>query len=234
MKFQGYYINTNKRVMMAKKFEELKYNNPEFSEIKQNIFSYQSCKSYGSSCAHTATLTNCYYRRDLPIKSREYRNCSLRFFSNMLYDTLVYEQYYFICEDNFYIINREYFEDFVRDFNNIKHSTEWDVILLTHFGNNNYSFDNDLLNKNNFLRNKKNTNTTAYIVKQSMLIHIINTFEKAMNDSEYFYDINIFSFKNYWTDLQEKYKFYIYNRSFASVHKDIDDNELYSAPCMFN
>ena len=41
MKFQGYYINTNKRIMMAEKIEELKYDNPEFSEIKQNLFSYQ-------------------------------------------------------------------------------------------------------------------------------------------------------------------------------------------------
>jgi hypothetical protein len=228
MKLQGYYINTNKRIMMAQKFEEFKIDNPEFENIKQNIFSHKSCTSYGSTSGHTATLTNCYYKRDLPIRSKEYRNCSFKIFTNIMYDYLVYEPYYFICEDNFYIINREYFENFMRDFNNIKHSTEWDVILVSHFGNNNYSFDNDILNKNNFLRNKKNTNTTAYIVKQSMLINLINTFERAMNDPDYLYDINIFSFKNYWTDLQDKYKFYIYNRSFASMRPYIEDKFFYT------
>lgn len=226
MKFQGYYINTNMRVMMSKKFEELKYNNPIFSDIKQNTFSHQLCEDYGSAYAHTAILTNCLYRRDLPIISKEKKPCTLFFLTNIMYNTVFYEPYYLICEDNFYIINQEYFNNFINDFNNIKHITEWDVILLTHFKNNNYSFDNDLLNKNNFLRNKKNTKTTAYIVKQSMLNNIIKAFEMAIKDPDYVYNIDIFSFKNYWKDLQEKYKFYIYNRSFAGVRNNIDDNNL--------
>ena len=103
----------------------------------------------------------------------------------------------------------------------IKKSNEWDIILMTHFGNNHYSYNNNFMNKNNFLRNKKNTSTSAYIIKKSFLPYVIAAFNKAMRDLEYSYNVNIFSFKSYWYDLQENHNFYIYNKDFAGARTDI-------------
>jgi hypothetical protein len=223
MRFTGFYINLKKRNKIHEKFEESKTDYPEFQLLKRNIMSHTSSRVFGSGPAHTATLTNCYYRRDLPIKSKKYRSCRFNILTYLCYDNITYEPFYLICEDDLYIVNRDYFDKFLKDFDNIKECDNWDVILLTYFGENTYSFDNDEMNRHNFLRNKNNTNTSAYIVRQSMLITIINCLERAMHDQDYNNNLNIFSFKNYWHSLQELNKFYIYNRSFATARTDINE-----------
>jgi len=224
IKFVGFFINNKKRTKMYNAFEELKKNFPEFENIRHNLISHTICKTFGSAPAHQATLTNCLYKRDPPLVEKEYRNCSMELLIKVMLGTITYEPYYLICEDDFCISNERYYKKFLRDFNKIKVSSAWDVILLTHFGNNTYFFEGDTMNNNNFLRNKKNTNTSAYIVKKSMLIKIINCFEEAIKDPDYTNDLSIFSFKNYWIDLQESSNFYIYNREFAGVNKDINED----------
>lgn len=223
MRFKGYYINLKTRSHMYKAFETSNTDYIEFEDIKQNIMTHNICKEFACAASHTATLTRCLYQRDLPIISNDSNKCDIFMFYRLFKRPASYDPFYFICEDDFYIIDAEYYKDFLRDFDKIKKSKDWDIILMTHFGNNNYINNDNFMNKNNFLQNKKNTSTSAYIIKKSFLPYVIAAFDKAIKDFEYNNNnnINIFSFKHYWHDLQENHNFYIYNREFAGVRRDM-------------
>jgi len=133
------------------------------------------------------------------------------------------QTHYFIGEGDLLITNNQLFNYFINDFNNIKYSDKWDVIILTPIGYNSIIINKNNLTYNNFSKTKDNSNTSAFIIKNYMIPIIINKFNDALNDINYREEQSIFNFKTYWKDLQEEHNFYVYNNIFAGISSRINN-----------
>lgn len=179
-----YYINLESRPD-RKEFLEKQMNEYNIKSNRINAV-YNKTGSVGCGLSHIKTLQLCL---------------------ELDYD------YITILEDDFYIINKDYFKDFLKTFEKIKDSKLWDIIVLTPRGN---TIKGDpTLNKLGFMRIINNQTATGYIIKKNMIPILIDCLKEGLKGLMKNGDPNIYANDQCWKKLQIDYNFYYYNNIFA-------------------
>jgi hypothetical protein len=123
------------------------------------------------------------------------------------------EPYVVIMEDDFTIIQEEHLDKFVCDFEKIKESTDWQIIVLTPRGIT-ISGTAEMATAD-FKRIKENQTTTGYIVKKEMIPVLTHNIKEAIELQIKGADKNVSSIDQYWKRLQLEYPFYYYSHIYA-------------------
>ena len=185
MNIQGFYIYIS---ILNNYFENFKINNELFKNINKINTTYHDNK-YGSSLNFIKGINMC---------------------------KILNTSYCLLCEEDTTITNNSILNNFIQDFNNIEKSSLWDIIILTPLGYNSIN-KNTILQHHNFNKVYNNTLTSAIIIKKHMLSILLNIFEEiyhSINNETHIKYYTIFNYNNYWSDLQAKYNFYVYNKIF--------------------
>ena len=130
------------------------------------------------------------------------------------------EEYYMIIEDDFCILEKSYFDSFVKDFNNIKDSNDWDIITLTPRGNTkikNYLSD--------FHRIEENQTATGYIIKHKFIKTLLEVYKEGILGLMNNKDPNKYALDQCWKPLQEKSNFIYYKNIFGGQLPGYSDIE---------
>lgn len=186
---QGYYINLDERKDRRTHFEQ--YIQKQYSFFR-NIERFSAFK-------HSIGLVGCAISHYTAIeKALENEHI----------------QHIFIIEDDFHIINPVYFNNFLYDFDKIKDSNDWDIIVLTPSGNT--VPGSALMNKFNFKRINNNQTATGYIMKRNFATVLAKTIRDGcsamINGGHPDYHAN----DQCWKPLQLTYNFYYYRNIFAT------------------
>ena len=120
------------------------------------------------------------------------------------------EEYYMIIEDDFCILEKSYFDSFVKDFINIKDSNDWDIITLTPRGNT--KIKNYL---NDFHRIEETQTTTGYIIKHKFIKTLLEVYREGILGLMNNKDPNKYSLDQCWKPLQKKSNFIYYKNIFG-------------------
>jgi GR25 family glycosyltransferase involved in LPS biosynthesis len=123
------------------------------------------------------------------------------------------EPYIAILEDDFCILNQNNFNNFVKDFELIKNSTDWKVIVLTPSGNSTNSTSE--MSNANFKRIINTQTTTGYIIKKEMIPILIANIKESLEVHLQGAPYCMFAIDMYWKKLQHHYPFYYYSKIFA-------------------
>ena len=195
----GYYINLSDMKDRYKHFEDLKKNNPFFSNIKHFEAIKNKNGSLGCSMSHYRILNLLLEEIDNNKK----------------------EDYYMVCEDDFFIFNQDNFNEFEKNFNLIKDRNDWDLITLTPRGktmkNDMDAYSNSNSNTFGFKRITETQTTTAYIIKRKFIPTLMeNLHEGITNMITHGKTVN----KNNtcdqcWKKLQTKYVFLYHDKVFG-------------------
>jgi GR25 family glycosyltransferase involved in LPS biosynthesis len=182
----GIYINLKERTDRKDHFESNIKSNIFFSNIKHMDAISHSIRSVGCASSHLKALQLCEIR-DQP--------------------------YFVIMEDDFVILELNHFNDFVKDFESIKNSTDWKVIVLTPRGN---SIPSTLEMTNaNFKRIINNQTGTGYIIKKEMIPILIKNIKESIQLQMQGELFDISAWDQYWKRIQHDYPFYYYSKIFA-------------------
>lgn len=187
MNIRGFYIYIS---ILNNYFEEFKINNELFKNINK-------INNTNNNFNHSS---------------------SINFINGIKMCNILNTKYCLLCEEDIAVNNNSILNNFIYDFNNIENSSTWDIIILTPFGYNSI-YKNTELQKHNFYRVYNNTLTSAIIIKKHMLAILLNIFEEIYNSTNNIIDkkyYTIFNYNNYWSNLQNKYNFYTYNKIFLS------------------
>lgn len=130
------------------------------------------------------------------------------------------EEYYMIIEDDFCILEQSYFDSFVKDFNNIKDSHNWDIITLTPRG---ITREKDYLN--NFNRIEENQTTTGYIIKHTFIKTLLEVYKEGVLQLMNNNDPNKYSLDQCWKPLQKNSNFIYYKNIFGGQLPGYSDIE---------
>ena len=144
----GYYINLDTRIDRKKDICKIQKEYPFFKNITRMKAIFNNVGSVGCGLSHIKCLTELQKRND---------------------------DYYLIMEDDFYIFDYDKFDCFIKDFNEIKDDTNWDIIVLTPRG--------DTV-KRNFIKNFHKINNhqtaTAYIVRHTFIESLLSILKSSI------------------------------------------------------
>ncbi len=182
----GKYINLKERVDRKENFETNVKKNTFFSNIR-----------HMDAIAHPNSAAGC---------SLSHLNI-LKMFEN------TNDPYIAIMEDDFFILEQNNFNEFVKDFESIKNSTDWHIIVLTPSGNSVNSTAG--MSNANFKRIINNQTTTGYIIKKEMIPILIKNIEESIGMQFQGVPIPISALDVHWKKLQIPYSFYYYSKIFA-------------------
>jgi GR25 family glycosyltransferase involved in LPS biosynthesis len=182
----GNYINLKERVDRKQHFE---------SNVKTKMFF--SNINHMDAITHPKTTIGC---------SKSHLNILEKF-----KDTI--EPYIAVMEDDFCFLNQDNFNDFVKDFELIKDSIDWKVIVLTPSGNSVHG-TSEMANAN-FKRIMNNQTTTGYIIKKEMIPILITNIKESIEMQLQGLPPCICAIDIYWKKLQDDYPFYYYSKIFA-------------------
>lgn len=214
---KGYYINLDKRIDRRKHFENI---SPLINTIERFSAIEYSPGYIGCVMSHISVLHLCMNTTQSQINKND-------------------DDYFYIFEDDFMILNMDNFHNFLKDFKDF--DVEWDIIILTPRG---ITVDDDLLptktsfsdrqktdrqktdrqkidrqkninNQSKFKRIIDNQTMSGYIVKKRFIPILIDCMEDSkthlLNGGAY----SIYGVDQYWKKLQYNYKFYYYTSIFG-------------------
>jgi hypothetical protein len=182
----GKYINLETRIDRKTHFETNIKSNLFFSNIEHMNAILHSPPTIGCSKSHLKIL---------------------EMFEN------TNEPYIAIMEDDFCILNQDNFNNFVTDFELIKDSTEWKVIVLTPSGNSVQGIPE--MTSANFKRIINTQTTTGYIIKKEMIPILISNIKECIELQLQGIPPCISAIDIYWKKLQHEYPFYYYSKIFG-------------------
>jgi len=182
----GKYINLKERVDRKEHFETFVKKNDFFSNITHMDAIEHQKSATGCSMSHLSIL---------------------RMFEN------TNDPYIAILEDDFFILEQNNFNDFVKDFESIKNSQDWNIIVLTPSGNSVNSTSE--MSNANFKRIINNQTTSGYIIKKEMIPILIKNIEESIEMQLQGVPIPISAIDIHWKKLQIPYSFYYYSKIFA-------------------
>lgn len=145
---KGYYINLNYRIDRRQHFETLKQENDFFKNIERMDAIYSETYGVGCMLSHIKCLTEV---------------------------SKLNQNHYLIMEDDFCILRKNNFNDFVKEFEKIKDDDDWDIITLTPRGKTekrNY--------KENFHKIIDTQCATAYIIKHEFVPKLLNIYKEGV------------------------------------------------------
>ena len=123
------------------------------------------------------------------------------------------DQHYLIMEDDFFIFNPPYFEDFLKEFEKIKHNKNWDILVLTPLGNIVKKYYISGFNKIN-----NNQTTTCYILKNHMIKTLLKCYQNSLLHLMNNEDPNLWALDRGWKPLQLQYNFIYYDQKYTKNH----------------
>jgi GR25 family glycosyltransferase involved in LPS biosynthesis len=130
------------------------------------------------------------------------------------------EDYYLLIEDDFFIFNDENFNNFTSEFEKIKDSQDWDMIILTPRG--------DVQTKNfidGFHKITNNQTTTGYIVKHNFIKKLLEVYQKGLVGLIEGKDPNYNALDQCWKPLQKETRFLYYKSIYAGQLPSYSDIE---------
>jgi glycosyl transferase family 25 len=144
------------------------------------------------------------------------------------------DNYSIILEDDFYIIYHDKFTNFLKDFEKIKNTDLWDVILLTPRGKT-INENNECMEKYNFKKIIGSQTATGYILKNKMIPIFIENFKEGIEGLKNNLPPRLYAIDQIWKKLQTEYNFYYYKDIFAGQlpsysdieRKEVDYNQRY-------
>lgn len=180
---KGFYINLDSRKDRRDHFENLKSVYPFLSVIERFSAIENSDGPLGCCCSHRMVLE----------KSLE-----------------IDEPYVAIFEDDFTILNDNFFRQFISEFEKIKSNDNWSVIVLTPRGSSVPRKD-----IGEFKRIIDHQTATGYIVKREIIPILIDNLKESEKLQIQGVDKNISANDQYWKRMQLEYPFYYYKNIFA-------------------
>jgi GR25 family glycosyltransferase involved in LPS biosynthesis len=185
---KGVYINLEDRKDRREHFENQIKKNPFFANIERMQAIEKDDHALGCSLSHITALS--------------------------LYDNTE-EPFIGIFEDDFMILEgeEENLVKFIKDFEKIKESNDWKVIVLTPRGTTIESTNE--MKDANFRQIKDHQTATGYIVKKDFIEILRKNMEEAVYFQQEGVNKNFSATDQYWKRLQEKFPFYYYSGIFA-------------------
>ena len=202
---KGFYINLDERVDRMQHFENMKLRYDFFKNIERMSAIKNNNGAIGCGISHVNALT----------KLLEYDGN---------------DNYFMICEDDLFILNRNNYDNFVKDFENMK-DKNWDIIVITPHGDKMQS----VTPHHNFYRIHNNQTTTGYIIKKTFIPILITNFKQSIIGLLKGGNPNTYEIDQWWKQLQDKYTFYYYKDIYAGQlagysnieHKYVNYNERF-------
>ena len=111
-----------------------------------------------------------------------------------------------VIEDDFHIINPPNFNGFLRDFDAIKNTDAWDIIVFTPRGET--IPGTEIMSAHNFNRIHKNQTTTGFIMTRAFASVLAKTFRTSCEQLAKGGKPDDCATAQYWKTLQDKYRFY--------------------------
>jgi len=147
------------------------------------------------------------------------------------------QDYFLLIEDDISIDNDEIFNEFLKDFEEIKEK-QWDVITFTpHWANRNDTILDDIFPKyyDNFNKINRCFTMTGLIIKKSFLPIFLKNQKAGLKLLKETKDDKLYKNDIYWLPLQEEYTFLCYRENFCSqldiVINNIVKEGNYGYPC---
>ena len=134
------------------------------------------------------------------------------------------DDYYMILEDDFCVLSQQHFDNFLKDFNEIKDRDDWDIITLTPRGD---TMTHNVHNR--FHRISNNQTTTGYIIKHRFISELLPVFEASVSKLENGGDPNKWALDSCWKPMQLSTQFWYYNDIFAGQlpgYSDIEKRQV--------
>lgn len=183
MSLKGFYINLKKRTDRKNLFEKLKQKFNFFKDIQRFEAIEHDNGAIGCGKSHIEVL---------------------KLLSN------VKENYVAVLEDDLIVIDENHLNSFIKDFEKVKNTPYWDIIILTPYAK---KLDSKpFMKQNNFFRIFNNKTTTGMIIKKKWLHNLIDSHEEAIKSLENNLPGKKFAIDQYWCKLQTKHNFYCYNK----------------------
>jgi GR25 family glycosyltransferase involved in LPS biosynthesis len=123
------------------------------------------------------------------------------------------EEMVMIVEDDLVILNEVNFMSFSKDFESIRTSDTWDIIVFTPRGDR--VSGNKEMTDHRFQRIRNNQTTTGYIVKRGFAEILLNNIKESIQLLQDGVELDTCAIDQYWKRLQDKYKFYYYQDIYA-------------------
>ncbi len=190
---EGFYINLKHRTDRKEHIEKLKEKYPILKNIQRYDAHLDNRYGVGCSISHIEAL-KLLLNKDKP--------------------------YYLILEDDFFILNEDNFNSFITDFEKIKDSTEWDVIVLTPRGT---TAKKNHLEK--FHRIVEHQTATGYIIKDYLIKPLLLLLIEGNKHLCLGHNPNLWFNDQCWKPLQYKSKFLYYEKIFAGQLPSYSDIE---------
>tara|TARA_B110000967_G_C18871663_1_gene555772 strand:+ start:876 stop:1586 length:711 start_codon:yes stop_codon:yes gene_type:complete len=143
-------------------------------------------------------------------------------------------EYFAIFEDDFLILDDNVFNEFINEFDKIKDSNMWDVILLMPRG-----YTDKKYYLNNFHRMKISRSAPGYIFKKHLIDILIEVFSYSVENLKKYFKIPYskeqrlivgeFALDRVWSKLFNNYNFIYYYKIFGhqlDSYSDIENTEV--------
>ncbi len=191
---EGFYINLKHRTDRKEHMEKLKKEYPILKNI-QRFNAIQDNNRYGVGCARS-------HIEVLILLSQKNQS------------------HYLILEDDFSILNKDNFDCFIKDYEKIKDSKDWDMIVLTPRGK--------TIKKNyieNFHKIVENQTMTGYIIKDYLIKPLLLLLIEGNKHLCLGHNPNYWCSDQCWKPLQYKTNFVYYKKIFAGQLPSYSDIE---------
>ena len=190
---KGYYINLEKRTDRDEHIKTRILNRPFFQNIERfNAIQHQK-GAVGCTLSHIECLKKLLEKQ---------------------------ESYYMILEDDFFIFSEENFTNFIEEFEKIKDSNVWDIIILTPRGKTHTKNICD-----DFHRVVDNQTTTGYIIKHDFIQTLLPVFENSVKYLESGGNPDLWALDSCWKPLQESTQFWYFKKIYAGQLTGYSDIE---------
>ena len=196
----GYYINLKHREDRKLHFEKIKSKFPFFKNVKRFDAIINPNGALGCSMSHHAVLSLLEEEtRDMPENT------------NVI-----------VCEDDFFIFNKDHFDDFLNSYENIK-DDNWSVLTLTPRGDSDKNYK-EYINQG-FLRITDNQTMSGYIVKKNFIPILRKTLEKGIQGMKNGGHPLQNTCDQIWKTLQHEYVYIYYNKIYGGQVPSVSDLE---------
>ena len=181
----GFYINLDGRRDRFDYFEKVKSDNSFLTNIQRFSAISNSNGALGCTMSHYNAL-------------------------KLAYETYKGGECIAIFEDDFFILDKNAFNDFVSDFSSIKNNDDWSVITFTRRAGTYYGKYDD---KFNYI--KETQTMSGYIIKTTFIETLMKQLEIGITNMENGLSIHNNICDQIWKPLQHANNFIYYNRVFA-------------------
>ena len=143
------------------------------------------------------------------------------------------QDFLMIIEDDLVILNESNFLAFCKDFESIRNSDKWDIIVFTPRGDR-VPGDKEIT-EHHFQRIRNNQTTTGYIIKRAFAEVLLQNISESIRLLQNGVELDTCAIDQYWKRLQDTYRFYYYQNIYAGQlvgyssieNRHVDYNERY-------